>query len=77
MEIKPKNVKYVEQAYDINDHNQIKRLLSALLDGLFGKGNWAKDQHLDPFKNTLFELSEKRERKIRLGLPKENIQLSS
>lgn len=74
LEIKPKNTISKKQ-YDIKDHNEVKRLLGALLDGLYGKGNWTKELHLQPFKETLFELSKKRERKIRLRLPPENIGL--
>ncbi len=72
LEIKPKNFD-VSKTYDINDHNELKRLLIALLDGLFGKQSWTKDKHYIPLKTTLFEMSEQRERKIRLLLPKENI----
>lgn len=75
LEIKPKNNPSESKRYDISDYNEIKRLLIALLDGLFGKGNWTKEQHLNPLKNSLFELSEKRERKIRLRLPPGNIHL--
>ncbi len=74
LEIKPKNFD-VEKSYDINDYNEIKRLLIALLDGIFGKENWTRDHHLIPLKNSLFEMSEKRERKIRLALPPQNISL--
>lgn len=76
LEIKPKNFD-VSKAYDINDHNEIKRLTSALLDGLFGKQSWTKDKHYTPLKTTLFEMSEHRERRIRLLLPKENISLEN
>lgn len=72
LEIKPKNFD-VSKTYDINDHNELKRLVVALLDGLFGKQNWTKDKHFVPLKTTLFEMSEQRERRIRLLLPKENI----
>ncbi|WP_431124923.1 hypothetical protein [Flagellimonas flava] len=75
LEIKPKNFTAGEKNYDIGDYNQIKRLLNALLDGLFGKGNWSREQHLIPLKNTLFEMSESRNRKIRMILPPENIFL--
>ncbi len=75
LEIKPKNFSASEKKYDIHDYNQIKRLLVALLDGLFGAGNWSKEQHLIPLKNTLFEMSENRDRKIRMILPPENIFL--
>lgn len=74
LEMKPKNFSH-EKNYDINDYNEIKRLLSAILDGVFGKENWTKTQHFDPLKNVLFELSEKRERKIRLAIPSENITI--
>ena len=75
LEIKPKNESRSEKEYDISDHNQIKRLLVALLDGIFGKNAWSNDQHLKPLKSTLFEMSEKRERKIRLRVPAENLSL--
>ncbi len=75
LEIKPKNDVRSLKRYDINDHNQIKRLLTALLDGVFGKDCWTKEQHEQPLKNTLFELSDKRERKVRLKLPMQNISL--
>ena len=76
LEIKPKNFDR-SKTYDINDHNEIKRLLSALLDGVFGKENWTRDHHQIPLKNALFEMSEKRERRIQLALPAENIKLNS
>ena len=75
LEIKPKNFEGFEKEFDIKDYNEIKRLLIALLDGIFGKENWTRDQHLNPLKNILFEMSEKRERKIRLAIPKDNIHL--
>ncbi len=75
LEIKPKNHALKEKQYDINDYNEIKRLLIALVNGLFGKGNWTNELHLTPLKHVIFELSEKRERKIRLLIPPENIDL--
>ena len=75
LEIKPKGEIRAQKEYDIKDYNEVKRLLIALLDGIFGKDNWAKNQHMEPLKNSLFELSKKRERKIRLALPKENVRL--
>ena len=75
LEIKPKSYDGSEKKYDIKDYNEIKRLLVALLDGLFGKENWTQDHHLKPLKDMLFEMSEKRERKIRLAIPAENILL--
>ena len=74
LEIKPKNFD-VSKEYDINDHNELKRLLEAILNGLFGKKNWTKDKHYEPLKTTLFEMSENRERKIRLRIPKDNIHI--
>ena len=73
LEIKPKSYKTTENKFDINDYNEVKRLLVSLLDGMFGKENWTNTHHLNPLKNTLFEMSEKRDRKIRLILPIENI----
>lgn len=73
LEIKPKSYKTEANNYDINDYNEVKRLLTSLLDGMFGKQNWTDTHHLNPLKNTLFEMSEKRDRKIRLIVPIENI----
>ncbi|MEE9363589.1 MAG: hypothetical protein V3U92_13405 [Cellulophaga sp.] len=73
LEIKPKSYKTAENRFDINDYNEVKRLLISLLDGIFGKQNWTDTHHLNPLKNTLFEMSERRDRKIRLILPIENI----
>ncbi|NKI32798.1 hypothetical protein HCU67_12650 [Muricauda sp. DJ-13] len=75
LEIRPKNNPSKNKRYDIGDYNEIKRLLFSLLDGLFGRGNWTKEQHLNPLKDSLFELSKKRERKIRLRIPPNNINL--
>ncbi|MEL6633040.1 MAG: hypothetical protein AAFQ83_16370 [Bacteroidota bacterium] len=75
LEIKPKNFSASNKTFDIKDHNQIKRLLCALLDGIFGAGNWTAEHHLNPLKTSLLEMSEKRDRKIRLKIPKENISL--
>ena len=75
LEIRPKSINLKERVFDINDYNEVKRLLTALLDGLFGKGNWTKEHHLIPLKNALFEMSEKRDRKIRLVIPATNISL--
>ena len=74
LEIKPKGDQRGKE-YDINDYNEIKRILQRLLDGLFGKDNWTKNKHELPLKLALFEMSEKRERKIRLAIPSENIIL--
>lgn len=45
LEIKPKNFSVSGKTFDINDYNQIKRLLVALLDGVFGGGNWSTEHH--------------------------------
>ena len=76
LEIKPKADSRSEKTYDIQDHNEIKRLILALLDGLFGKGNWTKNLHESPLRKALFEMSEKRERKIRLKLSSSNLSLT-
>lgn len=75
LEMKPKNFNHSSKIFDINDYNEVKRLLVALLDGVFGKDSWTVDHHLNPLKTTLFEMSEKRNRKIRLKIPKENISI--
>ena len=76
LEIKPKSDTRSGKQYDINDHNEIKRLMSAILDGLYGKGLWTKDEHESPLKTILFEMSSQRERKIRLLIPSENLDIS-
>ncbi len=73
LEIKPKNDMRSSKTYDINDYNEIRRLINAMLDELFGKGNWTKEIHFLPLKDCLFEMSEKRERKIRLRIPLKNL----
>ena len=75
LEIKPKSESRPDKNYDIQDHNEVRRLIHALLDGIFGKGNWTKNLHELPLRKALFEMSEKRERKIRLALPGENVAL--
>jgi len=77
LEIKPKSESRTGKVYDIKDHNEIKRMTHSLLDGVFGKEMWTKEQHEGPFKNILFEMSERRERKIRLRIPASNITISS
>ena len=68
LEIKPKNEQRSQKQYDIKDYNELKRLIKAMLDGLFGEGNWTKNLHETPLKEAFFEWSEKRERKVRLAL---------
>jgi hypothetical protein len=73
LEIKPKNESRTQKDYAIKDHNEIKRLTHALLDGIYGKNNWTKEQHELAFKEEFYETSPTASRKIRLQLPKENI----
>lgn len=75
LEIKPKSETRSGKVYDIKDHNEIKRLLAAILDGVFGKNLWSKEKHELPLKQALFEMSKQRERKIRLTLPADNVSL--
>lgn len=73
LEIKPKEI--LKKKFDLKDHNEIKRLIRALFDGLFGSGSWTKEQHFIPLKEALLELSDKRVRKIRLRLQPKQIIL--
>jgi len=75
LEIKPKSDTRTGKEYDIKDHNEIKRMTHSILDGVFGKQMWTKEQHEAPLKTALFEMSEKRERKIRLKVPAGNISV--
>lgn len=74
--IKPKNDKRSNASFDISDHNQIKRIVTAMLDQLHGKDDWTMEQHYTPFRNALLELSSEKERRIRLAIPKEQLDLS-
>jgi len=75
LEIKPKEGVRGRE-YDIKDHNEIKRLLHALLDGIFGVNCWTKEHHYAPLKDTLFELSDKRTRLVRLRLNKTQLSVN-
>lgn len=75
LEIKPKTDTRSGKVFDINDHNEIKRLVSSILDGIYGKGLWSKTKHEIPLRNILFEMSSNRERKIRLSLPSSNLEI--
>ena len=77
LEIKPKNDSRDGKIYDINDYNEVKRLIHTLLDGLFGKGLWSKDQHEKPLKEALFEISKNRDRKIRLSVANEMLEVET
>ncbi len=76
LEIKPKNDSREDKTYDIKDYNEIKRLLHSILDAQIGKGAWSKEQHEIPLKSFLLERSTDRERKIRLNLNPEDIEIS-
>ena len=76
LEIKPKN-DMRDKTYDINDHNQIKRLSHALLDGIFGEAHWNKNVDEPALRECLFEMSEKRDRKIRLRLKRDHLSIES
>lgn len=72
LEIKPKSdTRKID--YPIKDYNEIKRLNTAMLDGLFGKGKWNKERHEIPFKEAFFEFSKDKGRQIRLKLPAGNL----
>jgi hypothetical protein len=73
LEIKPKSNTRTGIVYDINDHNEIKRLIHSILDGLYGKNLWSKSEHEIPLKESLLEMSSQKERLIRLAIPKENL----
>ncbi|MEM9835772.1 MAG: hypothetical protein AAF828_04690 [Bacteroidota bacterium] len=66
LEIKPKFQERNGKSYDINDHNQIKRLLQRMLNGLYGRDNWSKELHFIPLKEALFETSPEKDRMIRI-----------
>ncbi len=75
LEIKPKGFGRNSREYGVKDHNELRRLLTGLLDGIFGKNSWTRDQHETILKETLFEMSPKRNRKIRLRIPPGNLDL--
>jgi hypothetical protein len=75
LEIKPKEERRSGRTYDIRDHNEIKRLVGALLDGLYGKHNWTRDQHEIPLRAALFEADPTQARRIRLRLPAAQLRL--
>ena len=76
LEIRPKN-EHRNREYSINDYNEIKRLNHSMLDGIYGKGNWMKEKHEIAFKETFYEMPEKRERKLRLRIPAKSISYTS
>ncbi len=72
LEIKPRNAQR-GRSYDIKDHNEIKRLTQAILDGMYGPGLWTREKHEAPFKNSFFEQGA---RKIRLAIDPTHIQFT-
>ncbi len=74
LEIKPKQ-QIPGKSYDIKDHNQVKRLLQNILDGVWGKGAWTNNHHYLPLKDAFFEMSENRDRRIRLRIPVNNVHI--
>ena len=77
LEIMPKGESRNNKTYDIRDYNEVKRLTHKLLDQLFGEGKWSKSQHEIPLREALFERSSQRDRKIRLRLLPQQIQLEA
>ncbi len=75
LEIKPKSQRKNQKIYPISDHNEIKRLTIAILDGIYGKNNWTKEQHEVPFKSSFYETPKDEVRKIRLALPANNVEM--
>lgn len=75
LEIKPKSDIRGQKEYDIKDYNEVKRLLTQLLDGIFGKENWTKDKHEQPLKNALLENNPDQSRQMRLSLKAEQMVL--
>ena len=74
LEIKPKNAPNPNKSYPINDHNEIGRLLNTIID--FLENN--TEQQIptkSQLRHLLFEMSDKRDRKIRLRVSKSNILL--
>ena len=66
LELKPKNAPR-GRVYDLNDYNQMKRLLHTILDGLFGANNWTRDKHELPLREAIFEWSEDKDRQVRFA----------
>lgn len=77
LEIKPKSDNRSGKSYDINDHNEIKRLLASVLDGIYGKELWSKTEHEQPLKAALFEISKEQERMIQLAIPADNCSIAA
>lgn len=75
LEIKPKSDIRSQKEYDIKDYNEVKRMLSQLLDGIFGKENWTKDKHEQPLKHALLENNPDQSRQMRLRLRAEQVIL--
>jgi hypothetical protein len=74
LEIKPKGEARPDKSYDINDYNELKRLIENLLNGIFGKNLWTRDSHETALRDSLFKMSPNRERKVKLRIPVANIR---
>ena len=75
LEIKPKGKDTRRKVYAINDYNEIKRLVQAILDGVFGKEMWVKERHEKPLKETFFEFDQEKGRRIRRRVPPSRLHL--
>ena len=71
--IKPQGEKRTAKVYDIQEHKEYLRIVETLLDATYGKSNWTKDLHEKPLIDALF--SKPGNRKIRLAIPAENIEI--
>ncbi len=76
LEVKPKNSPAKDREYDIQEYNEIRRLLINFLDELYGPKAWDKKIHFDPMKSLLFEQSKDRQRLIRLRLSPDSLKIS-
>lgn len=72
LKIKPKN-ETRGIPYPIQHENEITRLLESLLNGIFGKGLWNKEEHLNALRQSIFD---REPGKIKLKIPLENIELN-
>ncbi len=77
LEIRPKHDNRTNIKYDIRDYNELKRLVASILDGIYGKSNWSREQHEVPFKDALFEASAEKTRRLRLAIPAANISMEN
>ena len=76
LEIKPKNETRTNKLYDVNDHNEIKRLIINILDEALGKNNWNATVDRPYLKDALFEFSDQEKRKVKLRITPQNIEFN-